>query len=594
MQWSRYNFDMSVAYPKWLTDIADAQQCNFHANHSCTDSDPWCRVPGDSSTVPLMAPFLFGGAVDSCMTSSDPSWGGAYIAIMDWVHSYHGNRVILEQHYGGGAAYLDHLATFVNTSVGGSGLLDLSYPDNCCGDWCAPIPAGTALAPNNTAKHVSNLINGFMWIKQLRIMASAATVLGKAADVTKWSSLANRAAASYNQLYFSEAEGFYKDIECKQGEEPTPLHPCHRTGQGNDGDGEVPMQTIQALALSLSLPATQTDVKSVGDALAYDVTNGSFPGRISAGLVGTKYILSALVATGHADVALKATTSMEYPSYGRMLPASVHPMGQGEGALWETFFGDIHVSGGSRNHIMLGGFDGPYLFGNLVGLKNSGLAWDRVVIAPTLSGDLTGAEATVGTVRGDISVDWTAGRTVCGLGHEVPYEPALLNCSDVGGTIDAIVFANYGTTTGSCHSYVANCTGDNSLAVVEKACLGQASCIVNASRQEFAHGGTPYDPCPGVVKTLAVEAQCSALFRLHVSLPVGVAATVRLPLGGRAAGSVNVFESGQLIWAAGSYEHGVATGVYTAIPWADVTGSGVEIQVGSGEYSFTAELNGTR
>ena len=197
-------------------------------------------------------------------------------------------------------------------------------------------------------------------------------------------------------------------------------------------------------------------------------------------------------------------------------------------------------------------------------------------------------------MRGDISVDWTAGQTVCGLGHEVPYEPALLNCSDVGGTIDAIVFANYGTTTGSCHSYVANCTGDNSLAVVEKACLGQASCIVNASRQEFAHGGTPYDPCPGVVKTLAVEAQCSALFRLHVSLPVGVAATVRLPLGGRAAGSVNVFESGQLIWAAGSYEHGVATGVYTAIPWADVTGSGVEIQVGSGEYSFTAELNGTR
>ena len=84
------------------------------------------------------------------------------------------------------------------------------------------------------------------------------------------------------------------------------------------------------------------------------------------------------------------------------------------------------------------------------------------------------------------------------------------------------------------------------------------------------------------------------IFRLHVSLPVGVAATVRLPLGGRAAGSVNVFESGQLIWAAGSYEHGVATGVYTAIPWADVTGSGVEIQVGSGEYSFTAELNGTR
>ena len=136
-----------------------------------------------------MAPFLFGGVVDKCMSSSDPAWGGAYIAVMDWVYSYHGNRVILEHHYGGGAAYLDYLASFVNISAGGSGLLDLSYPGNCCGDWCAPIPAGTALAPNSTARHVSNLINGFMWIKQLRIMASAATVLGKAADHAKWTLL---------------------------------------------------------------------------------------------------------------------------------------------------------------------------------------------------------------------------------------------------------------------------------------------------------------------------------------------------------------------------------------------------------------------
>ena len=26
-----YSFDMSVVYPKWLADIAHAQQCNFAA-----------------------------------------------------------------------------------------------------------------------------------------------------------------------------------------------------------------------------------------------------------------------------------------------------------------------------------------------------------------------------------------------------------------------------------------------------------------------------------------------------------------------------------------------------------------------------------
>lgn len=576
---------MSVAYPKWLEDIADAQQCNFHASRSCTGSDPLCRVPGDSSTVPLMAPFLFGSVIDSCMTASDPSWGGAYIAVMDWVHSYHGNQGILEQHYSGGSAYLNHLATFVNTSVG---LLDLSYPNNCCGDWCAPIPAGTALTPNNTARHVSNLINGFMWIKQLRIMASAATVLGKTADVAKWTLLANKAAASYNKLYFSEALGFYKDIECSKGESRSAQNPCHSTGVGNNGDGEVPFQTVQALALFLNLPATTTNVKRVGDALAHDVMNGTFPGRLAAGLVGTKYVLPALVATGHADVALKIMTSVDYPSFGRMLPASIHPLGQGEGTLWETFAGDVHVSGGSRNHIMLGGFDGPYFFGNIVGLKNAGLAWDHVMIAPTVCGDLTSADATVGTVRGDITVDWSSGGTVCGLGFETTGQPAILNCSEVGGTIDAIVFANFGTTTGSCHNYLANCTGDDSVAVVEKTCLGKTSCIINASRSEFAHGSVPYDPCPGVLKTLTIEARCSALFHLHISLPVGVSATVRLPLAEHTVDSVNIVESGKLVWQAGSYKPGVSA-VYSAIPWSDLTGSGVEIEIGNGDYSFTAE-----
>ena len=134
---------------------------------------------------------------------------------------------------------------------------------------------------------------------------------------------------------------------------------------------------------------------------------------------------------------------------------------------------------------MLGGFDGPYLFGNLAGIQNVGLAWDRVLIAPTPSGDLTGAEATVGTVRGDITVSWAMGGTVCGEGYEdvgISVQPAVLNCSDTGGTIDQILFANYGTTTGSCHNYTATCTGDDSRAAVEKACLGKGSCVVVAKK----------------------------------------------------------------------------------------------------------------
>lgn len=350
------NFDMSTAYPKWLGDIADAQQCNYHdpAHDQCSEDDPWCRSPSglDGSIVPEITPLLFDGKVDGCASGSDPAWGSGFIAIMDWVHRYHGDRVVLEQHYGGGAAYLDSLLQQVNTSTGGSSLLDLHYSTTRYGDWCAPLPVGTALQPNNTARHTSNLINGFFFLKQLRIMADAAATLGKTADADKWAQLAAKGAASFNRLYFDQTQGLYRDIECSSPQDSRPCHTTSRMVGGRDvGDGELSVQTAQSLPLFLSLPETAADQKRAGDALAKDVTAGVFPGRTTTGLVGTKYILGALVDAGHADVALTVASATKYPSWGRMLPPSVHPDGQGEGTLWEQFGGDLHHGHGSRNHV---------------------------------------------------------------------------------------------------------------------------------------------------------------------------------------------------------------------------------------------------
>ena len=593
-----YNFDMSVAYPKWLGDIADAQQCNFQARDAhakCPAEEPWCRTPGDGALVPEITPLLFDGKVDGCAFGSDPAWGSGFIAIIDWVHRYYGDRQVLEQHYGGGAAYLDLLLEQVNTSAGGSSLLDLHYETTRYGDWCAPLPKGTALHSNITARHTSNLINGFYWLKQLRIMSEAAVTLGKTADAQKWAKLASDGQASYNRLYFDAEQGLYRDIECMSNDDQGACHTVSKMVAGRDvGDGELSVQTAQSLPLFLGLPATQADRKRVGDALANDVMNGTFPGRTTTGLVGTKYFLGELVDAGHADVALTVASATGYPSWGRMLPPSVHPDGQGEGTLWEQWGGDLHVGDGSRNHIMLGGFDGPYFYGRLAGIRNAGLAWDRVLIAPTgPSSDgrrLTGVAATVGTLRGDIAVEWSAGANICSEGQEkdeVCVSPAVLNCSGAG-VIEAITFANYGTSTGSCGNFTKTCTGDDSLAVVEKHCLGKPSCVVNASASTFAHGALPYDPCPGLPKTLVVQARCSGLISMQVSLPVGVAiAEVRLPLGsgGATAESVTVTESGTVIWHGGKHVPGVA-GVVSVAPFEDLAGRALSVHVESGAYSF--------
>ncbi len=70
--------------------------------------------------------------------------------------------------------------------------------------------------------------------------------------------------------------------------------------------------------------------------------------------------------------------------------------GQGEGTLWERWEGTQFDLQGSRNHIMLGGFDGPYFFGNLAGLRmdEGAAAWDAATVAPAVAGDLAGVDAT--------------------------------------------------------------------------------------------------------------------------------------------------------------------------------------------------------
>lgn len=343
-----YNFDMSTNYPKWIADIAHAQQCNFHAPRNCSEEQPFCRVEGDGSGVTEIAPFLFGGRLDGCSAGGDPAWSSGFIALIDWVHRYYGDRQVLEQHYEGAKVYLERsLMPYVNTSDGGSSLLDLTYPVTRYGDWCAPIgsePTGSGPA---IARHTSNLINGFYWLKQLGIMMQAAETLGKTDDVKTWTTLAEAGAKSFVELYFDKDTGMFRDIECFPAGRQH-VRACHNISI----DSEMSVQTAQALPLFLGLPRSIGDRKRAGDALAADVLKGAFPGRTTTGLVGTKYFLSELVAAGHADVAMTVATSMEYPSWGRMLPASVHPLGQGEGTLWEQFGGTAHKGFGSRNHIM--------------------------------------------------------------------------------------------------------------------------------------------------------------------------------------------------------------------------------------------------
>ena len=131
------------------------------------------------------------------------------------------------------------------------------------------------------------------------------------------------------------------------------------------------------------------------------------------------------------------------------------------------------------------------------------------------SGTGTGGTDTGGTTStGGTDIGGTGGTDTGGTGGSGGSSPGpicavvdegfqlSLTCPDTS-VVTGIVYASYGTPTGSCGNYMtSNCDSTTSVSEVEAACIGNNSCTVNATNAVFG------DPCGGTYKRLYVEATC--------------------------------------------------------------------------------------
>jgi hypothetical protein len=406
-------------------------------------------------------------------------------------------------------------------------------------------------------------------------MSNAARVLGKQSDFELYSGKTQVAKQSFVQLYYDTGRGIFYDPKWVTGNGPEVL------------------QTEQALALTLDLDLPVAETTRVVDALVKDIKAHG----LGTGMVGVKYVLPALARFGHMDVALGIMTSTEYPSLGYMLE-------NGEGTLWERYEGSQHAIHGSRNHIMLGS-PGQFLYQTVAGisLPNDAFAWDTISIRPGIVANsaIGGVEATVGTVRGAVSVAWSIlspTSAMCGVAQEKDLVGGQLAIACPDSEVGGIDFASYGRPLGNCSGgFTSNrtCNAADSVSVVTTACLGKRSCVLYANNTQF--GGT--DPCPGIAKVLAVEWSCKAgayvpFISIDVLVPHGSTATVLVPIppegntnhGVRVTERNGVTNDTTVLFANGSYVPG-CEGVQGA---AFVAGQGVEVHVGGGAFSFTGAL----
>ena len=393
---SRY--DATAGYAKWLDDVADAADVQY-----------------SNGNIGTIAPQFGAGATArrparSATETTPPAWSAAYVLVWDWTWRRAGDLALAARHYGRAKAYVDFLGAHRDSATH---VLRVDWSSHLLGDWCAALGVnGTGVAPDApagdypwssyTARHASGVFNTFYYIRAHEALLRAHAALGKPdAEAAPVRARLAAARSGFNFAFWHAANGTYAD----------PMVAADPARYGAE-----PLQTALSLALVLGvaeLPHVNATA-AVRAALLRDVvvTSG---GRMTAGLIGTKYLFPALARVpGGAgmDAALNvlagygpagAERPAESPSYGYMLA-------QGPGTLWESPDGNAswHRPRGSLNHIMLGGHAGPFFFGELGGitLPDDSVGWSTVRIAPALTPRLSGFRASLLTAAGRIATAW--------------------------------------------------------------------------------------------------------------------------------------------------------------------------------------------
>lgn len=149
-------------------------------------------------------------------------------------------------------------------------------------------------------------------------------------------------------------------------------------------------QTHQVLALDAGL-LDPPEATRAAAALARDVEERG--GHLCVGALGVRRALPVLDDHGHGATAFRAATATEPPGWLAWRAA-------GATTTWE-FWDDRR----SRNHYFLGTID-DWLFGRVAGLRLASPGYRRVRVRPEHLTRLAAASAVVGTVRGELAVDW--------------------------------------------------------------------------------------------------------------------------------------------------------------------------------------------
>lgn len=528
----------------WMGDAglsADSMALNFHTNSFHPHFVQLIVDELMNGSLPDVTPFFRYGT-----RPADPSWGAAFPQILWVLYHYYGDLTTVKQYFPNLIQYLDFMTARVEKS--GIGNLYGYY-----GDWVPPPPH---------PKVSVSFTSAFSYLTNIKQAQEMAETLNFTANATR-----------YKQLFQAQADHFNKAF------------------LGDKNQYLNGLQVTYVLPLYLGIVPSNVEPQMVNAFL--NQLQGSDQAHITAGIIGTKFILPLLTQLKRQDLAMEIVQQTSYPSWGFMIHNQYEPAT----TLWELWNSHNGSAGmDSRNHHMFSSVSG-WMLTDMAGLAvaPTSFGFKQIHFRPAPALELSEASVSFHHPK-PVRFSWKrSGGVQCGKAAEgqsslypgLPKHNSLsLSCGE-DEKITRVLFASFGNPSGQCGFYrEGSCHAEGSREVVEKLCLGKNGCVVPSDTDFWG------DPCPSTEsRWLTVAVQCGrngiadyiySQLRVEVAIPVGSTGTVFLPACGKS--QMQVVADEEVVWERGKMVGGLE-GLKSW--WWVLEEDRLALELDSGDYFFS-------
>ena len=344
-----YLFDSQAMYERWQYDMTDVQAAD--------------------GNLPNVAP----GPVFDGFNSA--WWGGSAVWLPWHWYLYYGDASLLKESYPSMKRYVDFLAKQSPSGIQDWGL----------SDWYSFRDAGRPVVNTPATIFFANVVS------------QTAAMLGRDDEARYYAGLRDKIKTAFNTGYLDPRRGVYGKPS-KKDTGPSLAPTQYKDAVVKDPDDLVPLeerictQGGQVLPLMLGVVPDEHRQK-VEEALHAQIKTDK--NLLTTGFVGTPYLLQWLGE--HApETGWALTTTHEFPSWYRM------SVGSDSDQMMETWDGGMVVMPSLGGN--LAGWDMETLGG--IRPDPDGPGFKKIIIKPSMVGDLHWAEAWYDSVRGRIKCLW--------------------------------------------------------------------------------------------------------------------------------------------------------------------------------------------